>query len=137
MFVQNGAPLIENCDFLNNNATRGGGLFINGPHANGESSTIVGCLFESNNANGTTLQTGCGGGIACSDTNLIIETSIITANTSSFGGGGIYSRNSNVTMSATRIDENSAQTIPVESPTHQLSESTQSSALTHPLSEPT
>ena len=97
---------INNNSAAGNNADNGGGGIFN----NGGTVTLTGAIVNSNNANGTS---GSGGGILNDGGTLTVSGSIISNNIAVRAGGGIEittanSRDSDVTISAASISNNTA-----------------------------
>ncbi|MCH9034745.1 MAG: hypothetical protein IID42_09605 [Planctomycetes bacterium] len=73
---------MTNCVFTGNNATEGGGMFINRG-----GTTVTNCLFAGNSALGDGGLTGNGGGIRNSASNPTITSCTFSGNTAREGGG--------------------------------------------------
>ncbi len=75
------APKIYNCRIINNTADIGAGICVT--DSNFTYPEIVNCIIENNTAG----PGGSGGGIYCSDRNIIVKQSLIRNNAAGYGGG--------------------------------------------------
>jgi parallel beta-helix repeat protein/predicted outer membrane repeat protein len=104
--VQGGAPVIEDCTFLRNNAYSTGD-FVAGSGAGifgygGANVTIRSCTFTANVAN---LR---GGGISCEDSTASVQDCSFLNNTSKFEGAAIWTRDVTLTVLDSAFHGNSA-----------------------------
>ena len=112
-----GSVVLTECSFLNNTASNGAGIYIEGPEIFGDTSLnncyflgniaygsggglytidaepqLLGCTFDTNSALGLIENYGRGGGIYCENNNPLISNCTFENNTAE-KGGGIYHYN--------------------------------------------
>ena len=105
IYISGSSPVIKNCRFVNNQASRGGGAHVRA----GADVTFEGCQFTGNQANSGDAR---GGALYAESCVVVVRagqfsTNTTTAGTSYSGGGGVWAATANLTIEDSEFRDNS------------------------------
>lgn len=94
-------PILVNCTFHRNSASRNGG----GVYNEAGKLTFIDCVFSENHVNDSSFDDG-GGGMYNERGNLTLRYCLFIENTAAGNGAGLYNNNANATITDTVFDRN-------------------------------